>query len=602
MAVSESADDSSNASPLSWSEPLPSDAAALTYDDIPLSTPASQMTAGTPGDDEWDAPDAERRRMAAMERPSEPAIELGTITAVLGDQATAVIDRAGIACASTSQDIAIRTAGQVGSQVKVRVENRWVVASIKTIRAAGDDGHLQADLDFIGEGRAREGSDGFTEFRRGVTHRPLPGSRLMSVTSEDLEQVFAPSSRPHITIGAVHPTDYVSAALFIDPLLSRHFAVLGSTGTGKSTTTALLLRRIIEQAPHGHIVMLDPHGEYATAFADVGQVYDVSNLQLPYWLMNFEEHVEVLIGQRTPEREADVDILQRCLLSARSRSRLAGEMEKVTVDSPVPYLLSDLITAVSVQMGKLDKAEQVGPYLRLKTKLEELRTDPRYGFMFSGMQVHDTFSAIMAQLLRMPADGRPISIINLAGVPSDITNVVVALMSRLVFDFATWTPFEERRPILLVCEEAHRYVPAERLDNYGSARRNLERIAKEGRKYGISLGLISQRPADLSEAVLSQCGTIITMRLNNDRDQHIVRSAMSEGARGFFETIPTLRNRECIVCGEGVAVPMRVRIDPLKPGHRPASDDPVFTAAWQEGSASMALIQRSIKRWRLQMR
>lgn len=534
-------------------------------------------------------------------------IALGRIHGVSGDAATAALDRGALARLAASADITLQTAGQVGVPVKTLVRGRWVVANVKTIELAGEfadgeHGALTARLDFLGEGWVQGEAAGLGNFRRGITHHPAPGNTLYPITSDDLEQIYATRDRPHVTLGVVYPTEHVNAALFIDPLLSRHFALLGSTGTGKSTTAALLLRRIIEQAPHGHILMLDPHGEYAAAFADVGQVYDVGNLHLPYWLMNFEEHVEVLIGPRTPEREAEVDILQRCLLAARQKSRLAGSGSRITVDTPLPYTLAELLNQLSVQMGKLDKPEKITPYLRLKSKLEELKADPRYSFMFSGLQVNDTLASLLSELLRMPADGRPVSIIDLSGVPSDITNVVVALLSRLVFDFAVWTPQAERRPILLVCEEAHRYVPAERLDAFGSARKNLERIAKEGRKYGVSLGLVSQRPSDLSEAVLSQCGTIIAMRLNNERDQVYVRSAMSEGARGLLDAIPSLRNRECVVCGEGAAVPMRVRIDTLAPEHRPASDDPVFSTSWTSHSRGIPLIENAVHRWRNQRR
>ena len=533
----------------------------------------------------------------------ETQVAIGQIISVSGDAATALLDRQVLARLAEHPDVALQTAGQVGVPVKTLVRGRWVVASVKAIElAGGQDGMLAARLDFLGEGWVQGEAAGLSDFRRGITHHPAPGNTLYPVTSDDLEQIYATRDRPHITLGTVYPTDHVSAALFIDPLLSRHFALLGSTGTGKSTTTALLLRRIIEQAPHGHVLMLDPHGEYAAAFADVGQVYDVSNLHLPYWLMNFEEHVEVLIGPRTPEREPEVDILQRCLLAARQKSRLANASTRVTVDTPLPYTLAELLNQLAVQMGKLDKPEKITPYLRLKSKLEELKADPRYSFMFSGLQVNDTLGPLLSDLLRMPAHGRPVSIIDLSGVPSDITNVVVALLARLVFDFAVWTPHETRRPILLVCEEAHRYVPAERLDAFGSARKNLERIAKEGRKYGVSLGLVSQRPSDLSEAVLSQCGTIISMRLNNERDQTYVRSAMSEGARGFLDAIPSLRNRECIICGEGAAVPMRVRVDTLKPEHRPASDDPVFSTSWAASSHGLAAIETAVTRWRNQRR
>ena len=186
----------------------------------------------------------------------------------------------------------------------------------------------------------------------------------------------------------------------------------------------------------------------------------------------------------------------------------------------------------------------------------------------------------------------------MSGVPSEITSVVVSVLARMVFDYAIWSRTEPQRPILLVCEEAHRYVPKDENSGAQAVRKILERIAKEGRKYGVSLGLITQRPSDLAEGVLSQCGTIISMRLNNERDQACVRAAMPEGARGFLDAIPALRNRECIACGEGVAIPIRVRFDDLEPEKRPASADPSFAALWRETGGEDGIIQRTIKRWR----
>jgi hypothetical protein len=226
------------------------------------------------------------------------------------------------------------------------------------------------------------------------------------------------------------------------------------------------------------------------------------------------------------------------------------------------------------EAGKLDKATSSAPYMRLKTKIDEIKADPRYQFMFSGMLVGDTMADFLCRIFRMPSDGKPISIIDVSGVPSDITSTVVAVLSRMVFDFAIWAREETTRPVLLVCEEAHRYVPNEKNADGSSVGRILSRIAKEGRKYGISLGLITQRPSDLAEGVLSQCGTIISMRLNNDRDQAFVKAAMPEGARGFLDSIPALRNRECIICGEGVAIPIRVAFDNLDEAKRPAVGRP----------------------------
>ncbi len=399
------------------------------------------------------------------------------------------------------------------------------------------------------------------------------------------------------------PTEDIRAGLYIDAMLGKHFALLGSTGTGKSTTAALILHRICEAAPNGHIVMIDPHGEYSAAFRSNGMLLDVSNLQMPYWLMNFEEHCEVFLTSTGNDRQEDADILAKCLLQARSKNRLAEGMGKITVDSPIPYLLSDLTGIIQNEMGKLDKATSSAPFQRIKSKIDELKGDPRYQFMFSGMLVGDTMAEFIAKIFRMPTDGKPISIIDVSGVPSDVTSTVVAVLSRLVFDFAIWSREERTRPILLVCEEAHRYVPNEKNADGSSVGRSLSRIAKEGRKYGVSLGLITQRPSDLAEGVLSQCGTIISMRLNNDRDQAFVKAAMPEGARGFLDSIPALRNRECIICGEGVSIPVRVSFDDLEEARRPASEDPSFVNLWNTGGhGDEDAVLRTVSRWRAQGR
>ena len=216
------------------------------------------------------------------------------------------------------------------------------------------------------------------------------------------------------------------------------------------------------------------------------------------------------------------------------------------------------------------------------------------------MLVADTMADFLSRVFRLPSQGKPISIIDVSGVPNEITSVVVAVLSRLTFDYAIWSRGEPQRPILLVCEEAHRYIPSKDSGQGQAVRKILERIAKEGRKYGVSLGLITQRPSDLAEGVLSQCGTIISMRLNNERDQHFVKAAMPEGARGFIDSIPALRNRECIICGEGVAIPIRVSFDPLEEPKRPASEDPSFTELWRQSGGEEERVERTVQRWRSQ--
>jgi hypothetical protein len=522
---------------------------------------------------------------------------MGQVLEIAGSGSQVRMDAATLTGLQGHSDPSVAMSGQVGSQIKMMVDNNWLIANVRTMRG-GDSGEIIANVDFLGEG-SKDSNGVLGHFRRGVTRYPIPGAQVFPVTTDDLRAVFAASDEPHIEIGTVYPTDDIRGALYVDPMLGKHFAVLGSTGTGKSTSVSLILHRISELSPEGHIVMIDPHGEYSAAFKNCGEIFNVDNLQLPYWLMNFEEHCEVLLTTHGSERQRDADILAKCLLGARTKGKDLSTLGKVTVDSPIPYLLTDLNTILVNEMGKLDRAGDTLPFQRLKTKLDELRADPRYTFMFSGMLVSDTMASFIARLFRLPSNGKPISIVDVSGVPSEITSVVVSVLARMVFDYAIWSRTEAQKPLLLVCEEAHRYVPKdENAENGQAVRRILERIAKEGRKYGVSLGLITQRPSDLAEGVLSQCGTIVSMRLNNDRDQACVRAAMPEGARGFLDAIPALRNRECIVCGEGVAIPIRVRFDDLEPEKRPASSDPSFARLWRETGDEDGIISRTIKRWR----
>jgi hypothetical protein len=528
---------------------------------------------------------------------------IGRVIEIAGGSAKLELESSRLGQLAKNDDPSIALSGQVGGHVKIEVGKRWLLANVRGLKMhEGEAGTVLADIDFLGEGEEHPQTGRLVNFRRGITGYPTPSARVFPVSGEDMKQMFAADERPHIEIGTVYPTTDVRGALYIDALLGKHFALLGSTGTGKSTSAALIMHRICDMAPEGHIVMIDPHGEYSAAFKGYGELFNVDNLAMPYWLMNFEEHCEVFITSSGSERQRDMDILAKCLLQARAKNRVAEGLNKLTVDSPIPYTLSDLTNAITTDMGLLNKATDTAPYMRLKGKIDELKSDPRYQFMFSGMLIADSMATFVSKIFRLPAKGKPISIVDVSGVPSDIVSVVVAVLSRLVFDYAIWSRNEVPRPVLLVCEEAHRYIPSDKTGNGQAVRKILERIAKEGRKYGVSLGLITQRPSDLAEGVLSQCGTIIAMRLNNERDQAFVKSAMPEGARGFLDVIPALRNRECIVCGEGVSIPIRVSFDDLERDRRPASSDPLFSELWRQNGDEEATVARVVKRWRSQGR
>lgn len=536
---------------------------------------------------------------------------IGRIVDVAGDGAVAVMDAEARAAALTSGSKGHSMLGQIGSIAKIEVEGSWIFAIVRSVRskgmsgaeAFGDEGDLlYIDMDFVGQSEESSDGSGNITVNRGISKFPVPGQTVLTANDQDLALIFSARGRAHVTIGTLYPTHNVRATILIDNLLSRHFAVLGSTGTGKSSAVALLVHRIVEELPYAHVIILDPHNEYEEAFSENGVHFDTENLKLPYWLMTFEEHIQVFIGIRTVDREVEVDILKRCLLAARQKGAEAVKVDRVTLDAPIPYRLADLLEGIEAGMGKLEKPETLLPFLRLKNKIEELKNDRRYGFMFSGLLVSDNLADTVTRLLRFPAQGKPVSTLDLSGVPADIVDVVVAVLCRLVFDFAVWSRKETQQPLLLICEEAHRYVSGEQNDRFGSARKALERIAKEGRKYGVALGLVSQRPSDLSETVLAQCGTVIAMRMNNDRDRDFVASAMPEGSQGFLDSLPSLRNRECIICGEGVTAPVRVRLDDLEADKLPSSTDPTFSTSWKEETADTEFVNKVIRRWRSQLR
>jgi DNA helicase HerA-like ATPase len=209
---------------------------------------------------------------------------------------------------------------------------------------------------------------------------------------------------------------------------------------------------------------------------------------------------------------------------------------------------------------------------------------------------------VLSRILRIPVNGKPVTIIDLSGVPSEIVDVVVSVLCRLVFEFALWSPRDKAPPILLVCEEAHRYVPRDDQAAFAPTKRSISRIAKEGRKYGLALCLVTQRPSELSISSLSQCNTIFALRLGNENDLTFVRHAVPDSARWLTDAMPSLDTREAVVIGDGVPVPMHIRFDELDVAHRPASTTPAFSDAWQSDVADDGLIAETIERWRFQVR
>src|SRR6266404_2425992 len=457
----------------------------------------------------------------------------------------------------------------VGRFVSIRCANSTIVAMITEVSCedlpTSDTYIASASVDLLGE---ILGGPDRPKFQRGVTNYPTIGDAVELITPQDLRTVYAPVGSDQIDVGTLQQAASVIAYVDIEELLSKHFAILGSTGVGKSTGVSLLLNEILRSRPNLRIFLLDVHNEYGRCFGERSLVLNPRNLKLPFWLFNFEEIVDVLFGGRSVGPE-ELEILAEVIPLAKGiyaqqmnadkiGSKRASARIGYTGDTPVPYRLVDVVSLIDERMGKLENRSSRIIYHKLISRIDTVRNDPRYTFMFDNANVGgDTMAEVIGHLFRLPANGRPMTIMQLAGFPVEVVDSVVSVLCRMAFDFGLWS--DGVSPLLFVCEEAHRYAAADRNIGFGPTRKAISRIAKEGRKYGVYLGLVTQRPAELDATIISQCNTLFSMRLANDRDQALLRSAVSDAAANLLSFVPSLGTREVLAFGEGVALPTRLR-------------------------------------------
>ncbi len=536
---------------------------------------------------------------------SEKLVKAGYVTSVAGAKISGILS-----LENQGQDAKPL---QIGALVKVMTRESIAFGVISGLAIENPSTPPQPsdtcsiEVDLFGEALISDKDlavGGGFSFQRGVSIYPALGSAIYEATRNELSQIYAKPTATNIEVGKLHQDASLPVYVMSDELLGKHFAVLGTTGSGKSCSLAVILRSVLDHHPWGHIVLLDPHNEYSRAFGDRAEVITPDNLQLPYWLLNFEELVEVLCSPDRAARQSESAILKQAVVEAK-RNFLgdAAQANFITVDTPLPYQLSSLTHLIEKEMGAFEKAEQSTPYLRLVARIESLRRDKRFAFMFSGLKVTDTMADVIARILRIPVEDKPVTIFDLSGVPSEIVDVVVSLMCRMIFDFSIWSPREDSIPVLVVCEEAHRYIPRDRSVGFEPTREAIARIAKEGRKYGVSLCLVTQRPSELDETILSQCNTIFALRMSNDKDQDFVRKVLPESSAGMLNSLPALRSQEAVVVGEGVTLPLRLKFKDLKEDERPQSDTAIFSTSWQtQDQPDWDLIYETIERWRHQVR
>ncbi|MEE2970966.1 MAG: DUF87 domain-containing protein [Pseudomonadota bacterium] len=465
---------------------------------------------------------------------------------------------------------------------------------------AGAGEHGIVDIELMGEAAIKVNNSIAFVFRRGVSVFPGLGETIMTTTQEEMAEVYARPSNSHGRIGTLYQNENIPAYIMTDDLLGKHFAVLGTTGAGKSCSVVLLLRTILTEHPNGHIVLLDPHNEYSHAFGDTAEILNTENLQLPYWILNFDEIRGVLIDENQTDSEVQAEILGRAIVGAKLK--FAGgdpDSTHITIDTLVPYNLNEIVRFMDASRGQLEKPEGSLPYLKLKSRIEALKADRRYAFMFAGLVVKDNLSDVVSRIMRVPVTSKPLTILDLSGVPSEIVDIVVSVMCRIIFDFCLWSTPTHSVPVLLVCEEAHRYVPEADNVGFGPTKRIISQIAKEGRKYGVSLCLVNQRPSELSTSIMSQCNTLFALRMSNETDQEFIRKAVPESALGMMSSLSSLHTH---AVGEGLTVPMRLKFDDLDEAHRPRSGTAAFSTVWREDSMPQTMVAEIVQRWRSQSR
>jgi uncharacterized protein len=457
-----------------------------------------------------------------------------------------------------------------------------------------------AELNLMGE--INPDKTGAAQFRRAISNYPGIGDPATLLTSDQFRLVYKKFDAATGTIGTLHDDPSMEVYINVNELLSKHFAVLGTTGVGKSCGVAVILQQALQSRPDLRIFLLDAHNEYGKCFGEQAQVLNPINFKLPFWLFDSEEIVDVFFAGR-PRNDDEIAILLEIIPLAKSTYwRSHGGTERssrapsYTTDTPVPYRLTDLLALIEERMGKLENHSARMTYYKLLSRIDTVHNDPRNAFMFENANVGgDTFADLLIELFRLIPNGKPTTVIQLAGLPVEVVDAVIGVLGRMAIDFGLWS--EGASPLLFVCEEAHRYISADRNVGFGLARRAFARIAKEGRKYAVFLGLVTQRPSEVDATILAQCNTLFAMRLSNERDHAIVRAAVSDAATNLLNFVPSLGTREVFAFGEGVALPTRLTFMDLPPHCRPHIG---AVANWrlEKGAVDQEFVASVVERWR----
>ncbi|MEM6582343.1 MAG: ATP-binding protein [Pseudomonadota bacterium] len=494
---------------------------------------------------------------------------------------------------------------QFNSQILVMVER-----SYQSVDGEGNTTHM-VELTPLGE-LNNEG-----EFTRGVTSFPTSGASLFQISQTQLKQIFANHSEVGYRVGRLTAFSTIEVFLDASAFFGRHAAILGQSGSGKSWTVTSLVQSALRSMPQAHIILLDMHGEYCDR--EIDGVHETSpfsaanvrslkaqDVEFPYWLLAYSELCELITDPADEHASIQIAFLRSILIRLKRETNEHLDLGHITVDSPVYYSLDELIelinkaNAETTNFGKT-KSPLYGKFDQLLVRLNSLLNDSRYNFLMKPAARNSTQSlaSLMKDLVGLGQPNANVTVLDLSAVPFDVLPMVTAQIGRLAYEFNFWNPLCREFPIYLICEEAHEYIPREDIPRYREARRSMERIAKNGRKYGVGLCVVSQRPKDVSETVLAQCSSYLCLRISNPDDQDYVRSMVPEAARGTFAALTSLAKGEAVAMGEAVPMPVRFKVNiPTPP---PNSTDVDYAGKWRDGGEDIS-VDKLVSNWHRQLR
>lgn len=451
---------------------------------------------------------------------------IGTVMAVNSSTLTIVLDQR-ITSLTKQLNGKAYFIGQLGTYVLIPLANLTIVAVVSDLKKADITINGQSTQRYIMTvnmvGTVKEG-----KFERGLAIFPTVDTPVYFAEDADLKAAFSVYQHYDFSVGNL--TLFENERAYLDPnrFFGKHIAVLGSTGSGKSCTVSSILQKVSD-LQDTNVIILDIHDEYASAFPTNSNRLDIAELELPYWLMNFEELREIFVDERESSAASQITVFKdQITMSKKAKNPPLASL--ITVDTPVHFDLTEIRAKMQFldteKISGLGTGVKEGPFYgqftRFLVRLDSKLNDTRYAFIFKPKKYthSETIKDLLAKIFGVEGSAK-ITILDLSGVPFDVVNIIVSLLARITFDFNFWNANRRDFPILLVCEEAHNYLPASSEGSY-AARRTVERIAKEGRKYGVSCMIVSQRPSEVSETILSQCNNYVILRLSNPDRKSVV--------------------------------------------------------------------------------